>query len=189
MTEEKALALLKDRNPEGLEWFIRRYTPYVSTVIWNIIGKCMPVQDAEELCSDVFLSLWRNTTYAKGNYFLEWDLDNGVYFDEVDCGYRADSNESAFLFMGYVRYYADEGRAESVTRAQFEASRDYLARETVTVNGREAYFVGDSYRTTLTWLDEDRGLVFNLSSDSWNTPPLSQTELIDLAQQLMDGIG
>ena len=60
MTEEKALALLKDRDPEGLDWLIRRYTPYVSTVIWNIIGRQMPVQDAEELCSDVFLALWQN---------------------------------------------------------------------------------------------------------------------------------
>ena len=60
MTEEKALALLKNRDPEGLDWFIRRYTPYVSTVIWNIIGRCMTVQDGEELCSDVFLALWHN---------------------------------------------------------------------------------------------------------------------------------
>ena len=59
MTEEKALELLKNRDPEGLDWFIRRYTGYVSTVIWNIIGRYMPVQDAEELCSDVFLALWQ----------------------------------------------------------------------------------------------------------------------------------
>ena len=60
MTEEQALKQLKQRNPEGLSWLIGRYTPYVSTVIWNIIGRCMTVQDLEELTSDVFLALWHN---------------------------------------------------------------------------------------------------------------------------------
>ena len=59
MTERQALELLAQRDPEGLDWFIRRYTPYVSTVIWNIIGRRMSVQDGEELCSDVFLALWQ----------------------------------------------------------------------------------------------------------------------------------
>ena len=60
MTEEQALRLLRERDPEGLTWFIRRYTPYVSAVVWNIVGRCMTRQDAEELCSDVFLALWQN---------------------------------------------------------------------------------------------------------------------------------
>lgn len=60
MTEEQALKLLKQRDPEGLSWLIGRYTPYVSTVIWNVIGRCMTAQDAEELTSDVFLALWHN---------------------------------------------------------------------------------------------------------------------------------
>ena len=60
MTEERALALLKERDPAGLDWFIRRYTPYVSTVIWNIVGAWRSRQDAEELTADVFLALWQN---------------------------------------------------------------------------------------------------------------------------------
>ncbi len=60
MTEQQALERLVQRDPEGLRWFIWRYTPYVSTVIWNVIGRCMTREDAEELCSDVFLALWQN---------------------------------------------------------------------------------------------------------------------------------
>ena len=60
MTEQQALARLREKDPAGLDWFIRRYTPYVGTVIWNVIGRAMTRQDAEELCSDVFLALWQN---------------------------------------------------------------------------------------------------------------------------------
>ncbi len=59
MTEERALALLKKKDPAGLTYFIDCYTPYVSTVIWNIISRRMSAQDAEELCSDVFMALWQ----------------------------------------------------------------------------------------------------------------------------------
>lgn len=59
MTEERALALLKNKEPEGLGYFIDRYTPYVSAVIWNIVQPRLSRLDAEELCSDVFLALWQ----------------------------------------------------------------------------------------------------------------------------------
>lgn len=60
MTEQRALALLQNKEPEGLGWFIDRYTPYVSAVIWNIGQQHLSRQDAEELCSDVFIALWRS---------------------------------------------------------------------------------------------------------------------------------
>ncbi len=59
MTEQRALTLLEKRDPNALAYFIDRYTPYVSTVIWNIISRRMSVRDAEELCSDVFMALWQ----------------------------------------------------------------------------------------------------------------------------------
>ena len=65
MTEQQALRRLRERDPAGLEWFIRRYTPYVGAVIWNVIGGTMTRQDAEELCSDVFLVLWQNGGKAR----------------------------------------------------------------------------------------------------------------------------
>lgn len=58
MTEKHALALLKKKDPAALSYFIDCYTPYVSTVIWNVISRRMSVGDAEEICSDVFMALW-----------------------------------------------------------------------------------------------------------------------------------
>ena len=60
MTEKHALALLREDRPGGLEWFIDRYTPYVSAIAWNILGPYMTAQDVEEVTSDVFVTLWRN---------------------------------------------------------------------------------------------------------------------------------
>lgn len=58
MTEVKALRQLQKGSTDALEWFIRKYTPYVSTVIYNIIGSTMDMTDVEEVASDVFYILW-----------------------------------------------------------------------------------------------------------------------------------
>lgn len=60
MTERKALKELRNGSEEALCWFIHQYTPYVSTVIHNIIGTYMDTADVEEVASDVFLALWEN---------------------------------------------------------------------------------------------------------------------------------
>ena len=60
MTERKALKELQKGSEEALAWFIHQYTPYVSTVIFNIIGTYMDTADIEEVASDVFLALWEN---------------------------------------------------------------------------------------------------------------------------------
>ena len=60
MTELKALRLLQQGSADGLRWFIAKYTPYVSTVIYNIIGSSMSSADVEEVASDVFFALWEN---------------------------------------------------------------------------------------------------------------------------------
>lgn len=60
MTEAKAVRLLQEGSTEALKWFISKYTPYVSTIIYNIIGSCMSSADVEEVASDVFLALWEN---------------------------------------------------------------------------------------------------------------------------------
>lgn len=43
-----------------MKWFISKYTPYVSTIIYNIIGTSMSVADIEEVASDVFYAFWNN---------------------------------------------------------------------------------------------------------------------------------
>lgn len=60
MTEGKALKELKNGSQEALGWFIDRYTPYVTTIIYHVIGSAMSTADVEETASDVFFALWRN---------------------------------------------------------------------------------------------------------------------------------
>ena len=60
LTEAKALRLLQQGSTEALKWFISKYTPYVSTVIYHIIGSAMTAADVEEVASDVFFALWEN---------------------------------------------------------------------------------------------------------------------------------
>lgn len=60
MTESKALRLLQQGSADALKWFIGKYTPYVSTIIYNIIGSAMSSADVEEVTSDVFFALWEN---------------------------------------------------------------------------------------------------------------------------------
>lgn len=60
MTEEKALRELKAGSEKALEWFIESYTPYVTTIIHNIIGSHMDMSDVEEVAADVFYKLWEN---------------------------------------------------------------------------------------------------------------------------------
>ena len=65
LTEAKALHLLQHGSTDALQWFIRKYTPYVSTVIYNIIGSSMSISDTEEVAADVFFTLWENADKVK----------------------------------------------------------------------------------------------------------------------------
>ena len=58
--EEKLLFGLKKGKLGSLEKAIDLYTPYVTVVVYNIIGAAMAKEDIEEVVSDVFLSLWKN---------------------------------------------------------------------------------------------------------------------------------
>lgn len=60
MTELTALKQLKNGSEDALCWFIHKYTPYVTTVVFNIIGNSMADADMEEVVSDVFVALWQN---------------------------------------------------------------------------------------------------------------------------------
>lgn len=60
MTEKQALRDLRNDSEEALGWFIHQYTPYVTTIIHNIIGTHMDTADVEEVASDVFFALWEN---------------------------------------------------------------------------------------------------------------------------------
>ncbi|MBQ3009671.1 MAG: sigma-70 family RNA polymerase sigma factor [Oscillospiraceae bacterium] len=61
MTEAKVLRELQKGSQQALEWMIDTYNPYVSTIVYNIIGRQMTQLDVEETVSDVFLALWNNS--------------------------------------------------------------------------------------------------------------------------------
>lgn len=65
MEEWKALWDLKRGSQDALCWFIDKYTPYVTTVIYNIIGQTMSQADVEEVAADVFFALWQNAEKVK----------------------------------------------------------------------------------------------------------------------------
>lgn len=60
-TKEKQLAeKLRGGDTAALGEIIDSYTSYVWTVIRNFSRGCLSEQDIEELCSDVFYSLWKH---------------------------------------------------------------------------------------------------------------------------------
>lgn len=69
MTDEDIVRSLQKGSAEALGELIDRYTPYVSAVIFRIIGRNR--EDCRELTADVFFALWQNrgnlrTTNIKG---------------------------------------------------------------------------------------------------------------------------
>ena len=57
MQERNLIRRLKQHQPQALEELIQTYSPYVGTIVRNIIGKYLSESDVEKLTADVFLSL------------------------------------------------------------------------------------------------------------------------------------
>ena len=58
MTDNEIIQGLKDHNESAIEELIRRYTPYVSTIIYNLSRGGLSTQDIEETAADVFIVIW-----------------------------------------------------------------------------------------------------------------------------------
>lgn len=58
--EQKLLHKLKKKDRGSLEKIIKRYTPYVSAVVYHTIGGAAAYEDIEEVISDAFIALWKN---------------------------------------------------------------------------------------------------------------------------------
>ena len=61
--EAKLLMQLKNRERNSIDKAIEVYTPYLSTVLYNMAGNRLPREDIEEIVSDVFVMLWKNAEY------------------------------------------------------------------------------------------------------------------------------
>lgn len=67
--EHTILKKLKKQKRGALDEAIEHYTPYISVIVYNIIGRVMTREDMEEVVSSVFISLW--------NHSAELDSDKG----------------------------------------------------------------------------------------------------------------
>lgn len=61
--EAKLLLRLGKRQKNSIDKAIEIYTPYLSTVLYNMVGNGLPKEDIEEIIADVFVSLWKNADY------------------------------------------------------------------------------------------------------------------------------
>lgn len=60
MNDHSAAKALRRGDQSALEYMIDKYSSYSAAIVYNIIGGQMPMQDVEEVVSDVFVSLWNN---------------------------------------------------------------------------------------------------------------------------------
>ena len=68
--EAKLLRQLRRKKENSINQAIEIYTPYLSTVLFNMVGNRLPKEDIEEIISDVFVMLWKNAEYI--------DLEKGT---------------------------------------------------------------------------------------------------------------
>ena len=72
MREEKAIQLIRNKDPDGLKALMDRYIPYVSAIAWNILQRAMTAEDAEEVVSDVFLAAWEQGEDLQSGKVKAW---------------------------------------------------------------------------------------------------------------------
>ncbi len=61
--ERKLLEKLKKKDVRMLDRAMKIYTPYLSTVLYNMAGSRLSKEDGEEIIADVFITLWKNADY------------------------------------------------------------------------------------------------------------------------------
>lgn len=72
MREKIALRKMLANDPSGLETLINIYTPYVSTIVWNILRNSMSPEDSEEVVSDVFMAAWNQAEDLRFGHIKGW---------------------------------------------------------------------------------------------------------------------
>ncbi len=78
--ESKLLHRLKQKQKNSINLAIEIYTPYLSTVLYNMVGNGLPKEDIEEIISDVFVMLWKNAEYI--------DLEKGTIRSYISASAR-----------------------------------------------------------------------------------------------------
>ena len=65
MTENELIKKLKKHDESAIEEIMERYTPYVSTIIYNMSRGSLSTSDIEETAADVFFVLWNHSDKVK----------------------------------------------------------------------------------------------------------------------------
>ena len=63
MNDIKLAVRLKNKDQRAFEQVIEKYTPLVSTVIYNVSRGSLSKEDIEETVTDVFVTLWKNADH------------------------------------------------------------------------------------------------------------------------------
>lgn len=58
--DDELIEAMRNRNQDALGRIVEKYTPYIGTIVWNIVRDKLSKSDAEEILSDVFSALWYN---------------------------------------------------------------------------------------------------------------------------------
>lgn len=72
MREERAIKELRRGSEAALAWLIDAYTPYVSSIIRQVVGKAIPPADVEEITADVFVTLWDRASTLRTASVKSW---------------------------------------------------------------------------------------------------------------------
>ena len=72
MRDAALLDRLQRKDQDALEQLSERYRSYVCTVLSNMIQGVGAWADVEELCSDVFLTLWQHAAEVKAGSLKPW---------------------------------------------------------------------------------------------------------------------
>lgn len=148
MADEKKLLLrLKNKEEKAVDEAIEIYTPYLSTVLYNMVGRGLSKEDVEEIVSDVFVVLWQNADYIdleKGtvksymaatarNFALKRlnKKKDYVCLEEVDLaedGFADKASNDDFLWKAvmslgepdneiFIRYYKFDEKLKTIAKA------------------------------------------------------------------------
>lgn len=60
MGDKSLIRGIKKGEQKSLEMLIDKYYNYVFTIVYNITADFIEIEDIEEICADVFISLWNN---------------------------------------------------------------------------------------------------------------------------------
>ncbi len=72
MTDAALLERLRQRDSRALELLTERYRSYVCTILSNMLRDAGAWEDVEELCGDVFWTLWQHASEPEPGQLKQW---------------------------------------------------------------------------------------------------------------------